>query len=59
MQHKDREDPQPHHGKGPKEDKGRPIKPHRSSAQVSSSPPRACQLIRSISKCVHLSSQRY
>lgn len=37
---KDREDPQPNHGKGPPEgkgrpeDHGRPVKPHRSSAQV-------------------------
>jgi hypothetical protein len=43
MQEKEREDPQPNHGQGPSDGKGRPVdagppegrpvKPHRSSAQ--------------------------
>jgi len=41
MEDKKREDPQPDHGKGPHDEKGRPVDhgrpvpPHRSSARVS------------------------
>ena len=37
MNPKEREDPQPDHGKGPQDHGGRPVKPHGSGASTSKS----------------------